>query len=188
MWFDIDASLSCVQTWFQRRANVTFAVGVHVVSAAPLDSRIYVMCGLCFVMFQSLFFLFVFVQFFQFIQFHSCRDFCGLRCKSSHSHHDSTQFSVSDVRAGGQVFLSRCLEDLYSTSPRVSGRGGWWHLGKTCLFILFLVGKHVIKSRIWILPTQMGLMVDKPELCLVTVQLIMPMACPIWGHEKFLRV
>lgn len=26
------------------------------VSAAPLDSRIYVMCGLCFVMFQSLFF------------------------------------------------------------------------------------------------------------------------------------
>lgn len=29
------------------------------VSAAPLDSRIYVMCSLCFVMFQSLF-LFVF--------------------------------------------------------------------------------------------------------------------------------
>lgn len=65
------------------------------VSAAPFDSRIYVMCGLCSVMFQS---LFVFIQFFQFIQFHSCRDFRGLRCNPATS--TMTQPSSPSLTSG----------------------------------------------------------------------------------------
>lgn len=92
------------------------------VSAAPLDSRIYVMCSLCFVMFQSLF-VFCFVQFFQFIQFHSCRDFRGLRCNPAAS--TMTQPSSPSPTSGQEGRSSCPTGQKTSTQPPKSFRSRW---------------------------------------------------------------
>lgn len=124
---------------------VAFALGVHVVSATLLNSRIYVTCSYAFV-FCHVSKFFFFVQFFQFIQFCSCRDFWWLRCNPATSI--QTQ-SSSQSLTSGQEGRSSVL--LVRRPPRnhlrVSGRGGWWHLGDSCLFILFLAGERLIKSR-----------------------------------------
>lgn len=137
-----------------------FVVGVHVVSATPLEDRTYVTCSYVFV-FCHVSKSFFFVQFFQFIQFHSCRDFWWLRCEQAMS---------ADAQPSSQSLLSgqkgRSSVPLVQRPPcshlRVSGRGGRWHLGNIRLFIFFLVGKRLIKPKLY-LSTQMGSMVDNPS-------------------------
>lgn len=146
VWFDIDVALLCVERWFQRsQCNCVCCLCCMCacsVSATPLNSRSmwHVATHLCFVMFQSP----VFVQFFQFIQFHSFRDFWRLRCNPATSI--KTQSNSQSPTSGQE---GRSSVQLVWRPPRnhlsISGRGGWWHLGNTCLFILFLAGERLIR-------------------------------------------
>lgn len=119
-----------------------FVVGVHVVSATPLEDRIYVTCSYVFVFCHvSKSFLF----FFLYNSFSSSSSTAagtsgGLRCEQAMS---------ADAEPSSQSLLSgqkgRSSVPLVQRPPcshlRVSGRGGRWHLGNTCLFIFFLCWK-----------------------------------------------
>lgn len=147
VWFDIDVALLCLQTWFQRRANLSISCFwcrcACSVSATPLDSRIYVTCSYVYVFCHVSVF---FVQFFQFIQFNSYRDFWWLICNPATSA--KTQPSSQSLTSGQE---GRSSVPLVRRPPRshlrVSGQGGRQHLGNTCLFILFLAGARQIKSQ-----------------------------------------
>lgn len=91
-----------------------FVVGVHVVSATPLEDRIYVTCSYVFV-FCHVSKVFFFVQFFQFIQFHSCRDFWWLGCKQATS--PDAQPSSQSLSSGQKGRSStRWFEDLHAAT------------------------------------------------------------------------
>lgn len=146
VWSDIDVALLCVQTRFQRRANVTegtllFVVCVHVVSATPLDSRIYVTCRYVFVfchVSKSMFFFCTILSVRPVPQRQESVN--GLDVIQPHPPKPNPGLCLWCLDRWARL-LSRWPEDLHAPFQEFSGRSGWWHLGCSCLFILFLAGE-----------------------------------------------
>lgn len=155
----------CVQMWFQRRAKcnwvcVGFAVGVYVVSATPLYSRVYVTYSYVFV------FCYVSKSFFFLYNSFSSSSSTATRLSGgidvTRPHPPKTPSSCQSLKSGQEGRSSVTLvRRLPRSHLRVSGRGGRWHLGNTCLFILFLCRRAPDHIPNLTLPTQMGSMVEK---------------------------
>lgn len=131
------------------RVYACLSVGVYVVSAAPLYSRIHVTYSYVFVFcYVSKSFLFCFVLYNSFSSSSSTATRLSGGIDVTEPRPPTTPSSCQSLKSGQEGRSSVTLvRGLPRSHLRVSGRGGRWHLGSTCLFILFLAGERRITSQ-----------------------------------------
>lgn len=100
VWCDIYVSLLCVQTWIQRRTNVTSAVNAHVVCLPLLWTLEFLRHVCVFVMYSVCVFFCIFVQYFLVHPVLQLQGFPVTEMQFSHVHHRFSRSQTSGQKVG----------------------------------------------------------------------------------------